>query len=187
MKKTIAVLTLAVLCLASSSLVAAPPARSRVLKMMSHVPEKAHQSRAGRYETMRDAPEIADAIAAAAPDDEAASDAVVFAAYESSNSKTDADGNCLGGDPHPVTHEYQSWGVFQLSALSVPKAVACDPRQAAVAWMKMRADALRVCAASPAEDRLAWLAAGSCTNRGGLRESRFRARVAEQVFEAVSP
>jgi hypothetical protein len=187
MKTTIAACLLAVLTLFGAHLHAGAPERVRVLSMMAKVPEKAHQSRPGRYETMRDAPEIADAIAAASSSDKAASDAVVFAAYESSNSKTDANGECLGGDPDPVTGEFRSWGVFQLSALSVPKSVACDPKQAAVAWMKLRADALRVCASSPPEDRLAWLAAGSCTNRGGLKESRFRTHVAEQVLEAVSP
>ena len=187
MKTQAALLVLAALCCFTSRGGADPGAVDRMLKMMHLVPEKAHPSRLGRYETTRDAPEIARAIAAATTDDDVRADAVVFAAYESSNQKTDADGNCLGGDPDPVTREYRSWGVFQLSKLSTPMAVACDPRQAAVTWVKMRADALRVCAASPPEDRLAWLAAGSCTNRGGLRESRLRARVAEQVLEAVSP
>ena len=182
MKNLIPLLLLAAM-LTSTSSPADPGPLAAVLKMMSRVPEKAHQSRLGRYETAPDAREIADAIAAATSDEAAQADAVVFAAYESSNSKTGADGKCIGGDKNAATGEFQSFGVFQLSRLSVPVEVACVPKFAAVEWVRMRDEALRVCAANPPEDRLAWLAAGSCTNRGGLKESRMRARVAAQVLK----
>lgn len=187
MKNAAAVLVLAVLCVAPSRSVADPSTYETVLKMMSKVPEKAHPSRPGRYDQTGDAKAIAAGIAAATDDGDDASLAVVFAAYESSNSLRDPSGECIGGDVDKATLEYQSWGPFQLNVRVVPKVVACDPRQAAAAWLRLKADAVARCASSPPEDRLAALASGSCTNRGGIKESRLRTRVAEQVLEAASP
>ncbi len=187
MKNAAAVLVLAVLCVAPSRSVADPSTYETVLKMMSKVPEKAHPSRPGRYDQTGDAKAIARGIAAATDDLDDVSLAVVFAAYESSNSLHGPTGECIGGDPDKATLEYQSWGPFQLNVRVASKEAACDPQMAAATWLDLMHAARKLCASSPPEDRLAALASGSCTNRGGIKESRLRTRVAEQVLEAASP
>src|SRR3984957_16309104 len=187
MKKAIALGVVLVTIFHARPALPDPNPYETVLQMMAKVPEKAHGSRPGRYEQAGDAKAIARGIAAASPTLEDASLAVVFAAYESSNQLHDPTGECIGGDADPVTLQYQSWGPFQLNAKIVPKAVACDPMQAPFAWLELKAAAEKHCASNPPEDRLASLASGSCTNRGGIKESRVRVRVAEQILEAVSP
>ena len=135
MKNAAAVLVLAVLCVAPSRSVADPSTYETVLKMMSKVPEKAHPSRPGRYDQTGDAKAIAAGIAAATDDGDDASLAVVFAAYESSNSLRDPSGECIGGDVDKATLEYQSWGPFQLNVHVASKEVACAPQMAAATWI----------------------------------------------------
>lgn len=155
-----------------------PGPYERVIDFMRRVPEKAHPSRPGRYDQAGDAKEIARAIADHAPDLDAASLMTVFAAYESSNEK------CVGGDWDPVAKVYRSWGAWQLQ--NVPKEVACDPERAAPIWLALKASAEATCSALPPEDRLAPLAGGSCSNRGGRAVSRHRFAVAKKLAREAS-
>jgi hypothetical protein len=138
---------------------------AQVLELMSRVPEKAHPSRAGRYDQAGDAREIAAAIAGVAPERDTAALMTVYAAYESSNQK------CVVGDGG------RSWGTWQLQY--VPREVACDPARAASVWLAMARDASTRCPQSPPDDRLSVLTGGSCSR--GVLVARTRARIAREL------
>jgi hypothetical protein len=163
--------------LVSTAALAAPPGNEapvtarEVLAMMADVPEVegpmgAHK--AGRFDRLNDAMEVAQAIAAAVNADPLppihgsrhldAGVAAVFSAWESNNRR------CAEGD------HGRSWGAFQLALVHTSRLVACNPRLAAARWLSLAHESAARCAGS---SPLSWLASGRC----GVAVAKVRNRV----------
>lgn len=162
-----------------------PITSATVLVMMAHLPSVENpqteaQRLPGRWETRPAAAEIAQGIADAVNADEAplfedrlleASLMATYAAFEGGNLK------CVSGDGGT------SWGVFQLSEKHTPRAVACDPTQAAKVWVRLAH--VTQCTDLPDNESLSPLASGNCAHGRVLTRRRFAH--AERIVAELRP
>lgn len=143
-----------------------------VLRMMAKVPavedeRSAAHDRPGHFERLGIAGELAVAIALVAPSRTAASLMVLYAAFEGGNLR------CAEGDGGKALGPYQLQGVA--------REVACDPVASSRAWLRLADWSWKVCtkAESPPDERLAFLASGSCDR--GRKKVRARAELARLI------
>jgi hypothetical protein len=150
-----------------AKLLSEKPAIDDVMHMMAEVPavEGDVDSRPGRFETRRDAREIASAISSVASDFFEAQVMVVYAAYESGN-KRDAVGD------HGL-----SFGAWQMRGL--PPEAAFTPAVAAKVWLARARRANRDCVLNEPAERLAPLASGNCEH--AKKKTRWRVELAEHL------
>jgi hypothetical protein len=119
-----------------------------VLAMMGRLPSTEMGHAPYAWDRVGHAQEIAEAIATVAPDRETAATMAVYAVYEGGNRR------CAVGDHGKAAGPFQVQGV--------PRAVACDPVQAARVWLAKARASWADCASLAPDDQLAELASGSC-------------------------
>jgi hypothetical protein len=142
-----------------------------VLSWMAEIPacesEKRGCERAGRWNKIGIAPEIAQAIASVAPTRSAASLMTVYEVWEGGNAR------CAEGDGG------RSLGPFQLQDRA--REIACDPMSAARVWLRMAEYSWKTCEKKglPPDERLAQLASGSCDR--AREKVRKRAELARRI------
>ena len=129
-----------------------------VLEMMSRLPSTEMGHAPYAWDRVGHAKEISEAIATVAPDRETAATMVVYSVYEGGNRR------CAVGDGG------KALGPFQLQG--APRAVACDPVQAARVWLAKANASLADCSNLAPDDRLAELVSGSCKHGRVLARRR---------------
>ena len=129
-----------------------PVTSAEVLKMMARIPGRPGdpQSKPYSWDKKKGAPDVAEAIAAAAPTRGWAARMVVYALHESGVQLSPG----ISGDGG------KSKGPFQLQAIDEP--VACDPLKAARIWLQFAERSEAHCILLPEAERMAELVSGSC-------------------------